>query len=78
MILLLAASNHEAESFAERYNIPKWHYIYSMSSLKGMGRPVVCRVGMYWQRSDIIAIERKLDSQQAVFISPVDIVKKTN
>lgn len=80
MILLLAKSNHDAEIFAHNNGLRNgtWHYIISVCSLRGMGRPHVCRVGSYWQRSDIVAIESELDKRKAVAISFVDTVRKSD
>lgn len=79
MILLLAQSNHEAEAFAMNNGMREgsWHYIISVCSLRGLVRPLVCRVGEYWMRSDILSIESALHKRQAVYMSTVDKEKNT-
>jgi len=78
MILILSINSREATKFAISHGLRhgSWHYIIGADTLRGLVRPTICRVGEYWKRRDIEAVEREVSLRDARCVSALDILNK--
>ena len=70
MIYLYAGNYQQAQDWAKRQDIARtdWKYLATGDRLEGTERPVVVKIGTYFQHPDTLTIDGMITCRRAVVI----------